>query len=55
MNRIIKADLYRYGGLQGIKGFIKGLRIPGFRYIDLLRKSQNLPNTLQLIYFILFC
>ncbi|NIG55754.1 serine O-acetyltransferase [Chitinophaga sp. Cy-1792] len=41
MNRKIKADLYRYGGLSGTKGFIKGLRIPGFRYMYLMRKSSE--------------
>lgn len=39
MNRIIKADLFRYGGLKGVKGFLKGLYIPGFRYMYLLRKA----------------
>jgi serine O-acetyltransferase len=39
MNRVIKADLFRYDGLKGLKGFIKGLGIPGFRYMYLLRKS----------------
>lgn len=39
MNRTIKADLYRHGELMGLKGFLIGfLRIPGFRYILLLRK-----------------
>lgn len=40
--RIIKADLFRYGGLSGLKGFIKGLiLIPGFRYMYLMRKISN--------------
>jgi serine O-acetyltransferase len=38
MDRVTKADLYRYGGLTGLKGFIKGMYIPGFRYTFLLRK-----------------
>ena len=39
MNRIIKADLYRHNELMGLKGFLKGFwRIPGFRYMFLLRK-----------------
>jgi serine O-acetyltransferase len=38
MDRVTKADLYRYGGLQSIKGFIKGMHIPGFWYTFLLRK-----------------
>ena len=38
MNRTIKADLYRYNGLSGTKGFIRGLRNPGFAYTYILRK-----------------
>lgn len=38
-NGIIKEDLYRYGGLTGIKGLLKGLTIPGFRYMYILRKA----------------
>lgn len=41
INRIIKADLYRYDGLNGKVGFIKGLKFPGFRYTFLLRKASN--------------
>jgi serine O-acetyltransferase len=41
MDRIIKADLYRYGGLTGIKGFFRGLTDPGFRYMYLLRKGSK--------------
>lgn len=41
MDRIIKADLFRYGGLSGIKGLLQGLRNPGFRYMFLLRKIAN--------------
>lgn len=41
MDRIIKADLFRYGGLSGKKGFLKGLKIPGFRYMYLLRKISK--------------
>jgi serine O-acetyltransferase len=41
MNRVIKADLYRYGGLSGTKGFLKGLRMPGFRFTYLLRKASK--------------
>jgi serine O-acetyltransferase len=37
MDKIIKADLYRHEGLKGIKGFIKGWFLPGFRYTYLLR------------------
>lgn len=33
MQKIVQKDLYRYGGLTGVKGFIKGWFIPGFRYI----------------------
>jgi len=41
MDKEIKADLYRYGGLTGTKGFIKGLSYPGFRYTYLLRKASK--------------
>ncbi|MFE3848027.1 serine O-acetyltransferase [Flavobacterium sp. LB3P45] len=41
MTTKIKADLFRYGGLSGKKGFLKGLRIPGFRYSYILRKLEN--------------
>jgi len=33
MNNFIRADLYRYGGLTGYKGFLKAYFIPGFRFI----------------------
>lgn len=39
MNRIIQSDLYRHEGLKGIKGFLKGLWYPDFRYMFLLRKA----------------
>lgn len=39
MNRITEADLFRYGGLTGFKGFIRGWFLPGFRYTYLLRKT----------------
>jgi serine O-acetyltransferase len=41
MNRVISADLYRYDGLTGTKGFLLGLRYPGFRYMYLLRKASK--------------
>lgn len=41
MSRIIKADLFRYGGLSGLKGFMHGLRIPGFRYMFFIRKISE--------------
>lgn len=41
MDNVIKADLYRYGGLKGMKGFIKGWFIPGFRYTFLLRNAAR--------------
>jgi len=39
MEDIIKADLFRYGGLKGIKGYVKGMFIPGFRFMFFLRKA----------------
>jgi len=52
MDRIIQADLYRYGGLSGRKGLIHGLKIPGFRYTYLLRKASkcNQSSVSGLIY-----
>ena len=44
MNWIIKADLYRYDGLTGIKGLFNGLTIPGFRYMFLMRKASRVPK-----------
>jgi serine O-acetyltransferase len=41
MQPVIKADLYRYGGLSGFGGFLKGLRSPGFRYMYLVRKTAR--------------
>lgn len=40
MNDIIKADLYRYGGLTGIKGFFKAWFLPGFRYMFVFRMAS---------------
>lgn len=49
MDRITEADLYRYDGLKGCRGFLKGLLDPGFRYTFLLRKvmahrSESIPG-----------
>lgn len=41
MDKIIQADLYRYGELTGRKGFYRGLLIPGFRYMYFLRKASK--------------
>lgn len=41
MNNYIKADLFRYEGRTGLKGFIQAFFIPGFRYTFLLRKTAN--------------
>jgi serine O-acetyltransferase len=52
MDRTIKADLYRYGRLSGVKGLIKGWFIPGFRYTYLYRKIvKHKKFTLQGIYY----
>lgn len=46
------ADLYRYGKLKGLTGFIKGLQIAGFRYTYLLRQVVKYKkNTPQGIFF----
>lgn len=39
MDKIIESDLYRYGGLTGIKGFLKAWFQPGFRYMFLFRMA----------------
>ena len=41
MDRVIKADLFRYGGLSNTKGFLRGLFIPGFRFTYLFRKASK--------------
>jgi serine O-acetyltransferase len=41
MDKQIISDLYRYNGLTGTLGFIKGLFIPGFRYTYILRKVSK--------------
>ncbi len=41
MERIIQADLYRYGALTGVIGLLKGLKYPGFRYTYILRKASK--------------
>jgi len=38
MKKIIKSDLYRYGGQTKLS---KGKRIPGFRYMYYLRKASQ--------------
>jgi serine O-acetyltransferase len=54
MNRTTKADLYRYGGLTGIKGFLKGLLDPGFAYIYFHRKAEQYKkNPILYIFFVL--
>ncbi|HTN36149.1 MAG TPA: serine acetyltransferase [Arachidicoccus sp.] len=44
MNNIIQADLYRYNGLSGTKGFIKGWFIPGFRYMFFCRRLKTIKK-----------
>ena len=52
MNRITKADLFRHNGLSGTMGFFKGLSIPGFRYIFVLRKvSQYKVSSVKGIFY----
>lgn len=52
MNRKIKADLFRHDGLSGTNGFFKGLFIPGFRYMYLLRKAAMYKrNSLPWFFF----
>ncbi|MGB8492030.1 MAG: serine acetyltransferase [Bacteroidales bacterium] len=52
MERTIQADLYRYGKLTGVKGFIKGWARPGFRYTFFLRKiTRHNKYTLKGIFY----
>ena len=52
MERTIQADLYRYGKLTGVKGFIKGWSRPGFRYTFLLRKiGRHKKSTLRGMFY----
>ena len=42
MDQVTKSDLYRYGGLTGVKGFFRAFFAhPGFRYTYLLRKAAS--------------
>jgi serine O-acetyltransferase len=41
MNIVIQADLYRYKKLRGVSGFLKGLMIPGFWYMFIIRKLST--------------
>lgn len=52
MSSIIKADLFRYNRYSGIKGFIKGLGIPGFRYTWIIRNiAESRKYSLKWIFF----
>lgn len=44
MMNAIKSDLYRYNKLCGIRGLLRGLLIPGFRYMFFLRLASNHQN-----------
>ena len=41
MDKIIRADLYRFDGLEGFTGLMKGLCDSGFRYTYFLRKTMR--------------
>jgi len=45
----IQQDLYRYGGLKGSKGFLKGLKIPGFRYMYLFRLATKYKSFIRIV------
>jgi serine O-acetyltransferase len=52
MKEYIKADLFRYGGLTGFSGILKGLRMPGFRYTLYMRiLSQSKRYSLTWLVF----
>lgn len=44
MDKIIQSDLYRYNGLKGMSGLLKGLKYPGFKYMFFFRKSSSTSN-----------
>jgi len=53
MNNVIKADLYRYGGLRGYSGLFKGLmNSPGFRFMFFFRIASDSGTWSG---FVLFC
>ena len=54
MDKKIKADLFRHEGLLGFKGFFKGLLIPGFRYLFLLRMASRYKRNSGLWIFFSF-
>jgi serine O-acetyltransferase len=56
MKREIEADLYRYGGLTGRKGFWRAFFLaPGFRYMYFFRKvSEYRPKSLRWYFFNFF-
>lgn len=37
LSKLVRSDLYRHGGLSGLRGFRKGWLLPGFRYSLLFR------------------
>ena len=41
MDILIKANLYRYNGLTGTKGLLRGRLTPGFRYMYIVRKISK--------------
>ena len=41
MNKVIASDLYRHFGLRGLRGLLKALSYPGFRYTYFLRKVSH--------------
>jgi serine O-acetyltransferase len=54
MNEDIKADLFRHEALTGTKGFLKGLMVPGFRYMYVIRKlSGAKKGSIKWIFFTL--
>lgn len=55
MDKVIQADLYRYGALRGFKGLLQGMVIPGFRYMYFWRKAAKFSkNSIPGLFFRLF-
>jgi serine O-acetyltransferase len=54
LSRTTRADLFRLDGLSGLKGFLKGLRYPGFRYIYIHRQLERHKSSICIFQFLRF-
>jgi serine O-acetyltransferase len=44
MKNVIKHDLFRYNKLSGYRGLLRGMMIPGFRFMFFLRLASQYQN-----------